>query len=146
MTFMLGLLTCCISLLIFLHLLLFGLFISFVITVHVWWIESIPRCLWITCSKLIPISSWKGTFSLSLYMLWYCCCCMLFDRFIGVNSVWENLLSWYFFFFVGVSPGCIGRCESNPCLNNGTCLEGYDGFKCDCRWTAFKGPICADGM
>ncbi|KAL0271077.1 UNVERIFIED_CONTAM: hypothetical protein PYX00_008294 [Menopon gallinae] len=44
----------------------------------------------------------------------------------------------------GVSVGCVGKCESNPCLNNGTCIEGYDGYTCDCRWTAFKGPICAD--
>ncbi|XP_034192438.1 neurexin-4 isoform X1 [Osmia lignaria lignaria] len=44
----------------------------------------------------------------------------------------------------GVSEGCTGKCESNPCLNNGTCHERYDGYSCDCRWTAFKGPICAD--
>ncbi|CAK1598381.1 unnamed protein product [Parnassius mnemosyne] len=44
----------------------------------------------------------------------------------------------------GVSEGCSGRCASSPCLNNGTCLERYDGYSCDCRWTAFKGPICAD--
>ncbi|CAH0729114.1 unnamed protein product, partial [Brenthis ino] len=44
----------------------------------------------------------------------------------------------------GVSEGCVGKCESAPCLNNGTCLEGYDSYSCDCRWTAFKGPICAD--
>ncbi|XP_049770774.1 neurexin-4 isoform X2 [Schistocerca cancellata] len=44
----------------------------------------------------------------------------------------------------GVSPGCIGKCDSSPCLNNGTCHEGYDSYWCDCRWTAFKGPICAD--
>ncbi|EEB13815.1 Contactin-associated protein 1 precursor, putative [Pediculus humanus corporis] len=44
----------------------------------------------------------------------------------------------------GISVGCVGKCISNPCLNNGTCIEGYDGYTCDCRWTAFKGPICAD--
>lgn len=44
----------------------------------------------------------------------------------------------------GVSEGCVGRCESSPCLNNGTCFERYDGYTCDCRWSAFKGPICAD--
>lgn len=46
----------------------------------------------------------------------------------------------------GISSGCVGRCESSPCLNNGTCIERYDGYNCDCRWSAFKGPICADGM
>ncbi|KAL0832456.1 hypothetical protein ABMA28_000688 [Loxostege sticticalis] len=44
----------------------------------------------------------------------------------------------------GISEGCVGKCQSSPCLNNGTCLEGYDSYSCDCRWTAFKGPICAD--
>ncbi|XP_014245346.1 neurexin-4 isoform X1 [Cimex lectularius] len=44
----------------------------------------------------------------------------------------------------GVSVGCVGKCASNPCMNNGTCIERYDGYTCDCRWTAFKGPICAD--
>jgi len=29
-------------------------------------------------------------------------------------------------------------------MNGGECQEGYDHFKCDCRWTPFKGPICAD--
>ncbi|ROT65425.1 Neurexin-4 [Penaeus vannamei] len=44
----------------------------------------------------------------------------------------------------GVHAGCVGKCQSNPCLNNGTCHEGYSSYHCDCRWTAFKGPICAD--
>ncbi|XP_063598947.1 neurexin-4-like [Penaeus indicus] len=44
----------------------------------------------------------------------------------------------------GVHAGCVGKCQSNPCLNNGTCHEGYAIYECDCRWTAFKGPICAD--
>ncbi|KAK7023362.1 Coagulation factor 5/8 C-terminal domain, discoidin domain [Halocaridina rubra] len=38
----------------------------------------------------------------------------------------------------------MSKCQSNPCLNNGTCYEGYSKYECDCRWTSFKGPICAD--
>ena len=45
----------------------------------------------------------------------------------------------------GVGSGCVGKCHSSPCLNNGTCHEGYSHYECDCRWTAYKGPICADG-
>ena len=35
-------------------------------------------------------------------------------------------------------------CTNSPCKNGGVCKEGYDHFDCDCRWTPFKGPICAD--
>ena len=45
----------------------------------------------------------------------------------------------------GVGIGCTGKCDPvNPCMNGGVCKEGYDHFDCDCRWTPFKGPICAD--
>lgn len=44
----------------------------------------------------------------------------------------------------GLILGCHGKCETNPCLNKGICKEGYSSFVCDCQWTAFKGPICAD--
>lgn len=44
----------------------------------------------------------------------------------------------------GLVSGCHGKCEKNPCLNKGVCKEGYSSFICDCQWTAYKGPICAD--
>ena len=39
----------------------------------------------------------------------------------------------------GIGVGCTGKCDSNPCLNNGTCHEKYDQYDCDCRFTSFKG-------
>ncbi|RNA34413.1 neurexin-4 isoform X2, partial [Brachionus plicatilis] len=42
----------------------------------------------------------------------------------------------------GVSEGCVGKCASSPCLNNGTCVEQYSTFECDCTFTPFRGPIC----
>ena len=42
----------------------------------------------------------------------------------------------------GVSVGCVGKCASNPCLNNGQCIELYSTFACDCTFTPFRGPIC----
>lgn len=65
-------------------------------------------------------------------------------RALLLNGVLVDLRSYAEKKPYGVSTGCVGRCESNPCLNNGTCWEKYDGFHCDCRWSAFKGPICAD--
>ncbi|XP_034248929.1 neurexin-4 isoform X1 [Thrips palmi] len=72
------------------------------------------------------------------------------DGFVGciramlLNGQLVDLKRFARYGLYGVSPGCVGKCESNPCLNNGTCHERYDGYNCDCRWTAFKGPICAD--
>ncbi len=42
----------------------------------------------------------------------------------------------------GVSVGCVGKCSSSPCLNNGICIEMYSSYKCDCTFTPFRGPIC----
>lgn len=44
----------------------------------------------------------------------------------------------------GLSLGCHGKCETNPCMNRGICKEGYSTYTCDCQWTAYKGPICTD--
>ncbi|XP_044727167.1 neurexin-4 isoform X2 [Chrysoperla carnea] len=72
------------------------------------------------------------------------------DGFVGcirallLNGQQVNLRQYAARGLYGVDEGCVGRCHSNPCLNNGTCHERYNGYDCDCRWTAFKGPICAD--
>jgi contactin associated protein-like 2 len=75
------------------------------------------------------------------------------DGFVGciralvINGVTADLVgevtknSWGLY---GVGVGCTGKCASQPCMNGGSCREGYNHFKCDCRWTPFKGPICAD--
>ncbi|XP_050596211.1 neurexin-4 isoform X1 [Bombus affinis] len=65
-------------------------------------------------------------------------------RALLLNGQLQDLRSYARQSLYGISEGCMGKCESNPCLNNGTCHERYDGYSCDCRWTAFKGPICAD--
>ncbi|XP_043250778.1 neurexin-4 isoform X2 [Colletes gigas] len=65
-------------------------------------------------------------------------------RALLLNGQLQDLRSYARQGLYGITEGCMGRCESNPCLNNGTCHERYDGYSCDCRWTAFKGPICAD--
>jgi len=33
-------------------------------------------------------------------------------------------------------------CNGNPCLNGGTCLEGWNRPICDCSATLYGGPTC----
>ncbi|XP_043229455.1 neurexin-4-like [Amphibalanus amphitrite] len=67
-------------------------------------------------------------------------------KYLAERGVWSSARhgSVYRGPLYGVSVGCQGKCASSPCLNNGTCIEGYSDYECNCRWTAFKGPICAD--
>lgn len=37
------------------------------------------------------------------------------------------------------------QCESQPCMNGGTCTEGWNRFLCDCSATNFNGPTCGKG-
>ncbi|XP_064472302.1 neurexin-4-like isoform X2 [Ornithodoros turicata] len=65
-------------------------------------------------------------------------------RGLMVNGKVVDLLSAVRQGLYGISEGCVGKCASAPCLNGGFCMEGYSDYTCDCQWTPFKGPICAD--
>ncbi|KAI4874894.1 hypothetical protein NFI96_034465 [Prochilodus magdalenae] len=47
---------------------------------------------------------------------------------------------------VGVKPSCSKehpkQCISNPCLNSGSCREGWNRFVCDCSGTGYLGRSC----
>jgi len=49
-------------------------------------------------------------------------------------------------YYYGLSAGCVGKCDSSPCFNGGTCIEGYSGYTCDCAYTPFRGWMCGRGM
>ncbi|CAO1431878.1 unnamed protein product [Diamesa hyperborea] len=44
-----------------------------------------------------------------------------------------------------VKPSChtqTGQCAPNPCLNGGSCSEGWNRPLCDCSGTLYTGPTC----
>ena len=45
----------------------------------------------------------------------------------------------------GVSAGCHAKCDSNPCMNNGICIEWYSHYQCDCAYTPYRGWVCGRG-
>lgn len=50
-------------------------------------------------------------------------------------------------FLSGMGKFCLtdrNNCDSNPCLNNGTCNEHANGFNCSCP-LGFAGERCQDG-
>ncbi|KAI0211781.1 Neurexin-4 [Lamellibrachia satsuma] len=42
----------------------------------------------------------------------------------------------------GVSSGCHPKCDSNPCMNEGICIEWFSHYTCDCAYTPFRGWDC----
>jgi len=46
----------------------------------------------------------------------------------------------------GLLAGCHPKCESNPCYNNGICVEWYSRYQCDCAYTPFRGWDCGREM
>lgn len=45
----------------------------------------------------------------------------------------ENIFLRYLFFLSrSISIRCVGKCNSNPCLNNGTWIDHYYNYLCDC--------------
>ena len=46
----------------------------------------------------------------------------------------------------GVREGCRGSCDSQPCQNNGLCIEHYSDYTCNCSATAFKGRTCIEDV
>lgn len=49
------------------------------------------------------------------------------------------------YFSASIRPSCHvqpGQCDSQPCMNGGSCSEGWNRYICDCTATSFTGPIC----
>ncbi|VDQ04776.1 unnamed protein product, partial [Trichobilharzia regenti] len=45
-------------------------------------------------------------------------------------------------FTYGLSAGCKPKCDINPCLNRGECVEYYSHYLCECGLTPYRGFIC----
>ncbi|XP_066507116.1 LOW QUALITY PROTEIN: neurexin-1a-like [Hoplias malabaricus] len=46
-----------------------------------------------------------------------------------------------------IERGCEGpstTCQEDSCMNEGVCLQQWEGFTCDCSMTSFAGPLCSD--
>jgi hypothetical protein len=66
-------------------------------------------------------------------------------RLKGKAKVWSHLHSSV---SGAIRPACHvlpPQCESQPCMNGGTCTEGWNRFLCDCSSTSFNGPTCGKG-
>lgn len=94
----------------------------------------------LTSSRGLPISSHLFVGATEDYKEGYVGCM----RSLLINGQFIDIYKFAKAGTYGLLLGCHGKCESNPCLNKGICKEGYSHYVCDCQWTAFKGPICAD--
>ena len=74
----------------------------------------------------------KMSFVLSLSIIIACCRCGKSER------------SFVFSINLSLSLADVDECESNPCLNNGTCSDQVSGYTCSCP-PGFAGDRCEAG-
>ena len=51
--------------------------------------------------------------------------------------------NWFYCYFSDVDD-CNGTDGTNPCQNNGTCIDGINSYSCNCT-AGFIGPNCSHG-
>ena len=70
------------------------------------------------------------------------------ENIIEVEINKRSPLEWKLLFLESIEPVCRGDpdpCGSNPCFNQGECINGWNRFICDCSKTEFGGPTCSKG-
>ena len=45
---------------------------------------------------------------------------------------------------IEILPADVDECDSSPCQNGGTCVDGINSYTCDCD-DGYKGPDCETG-
>lgn len=60
---------------------------------------------------------------------------------VVVNSQWRSLFEVLLYMNLFYCTTEINECESNPCINDGTCFDRVNGFDCLCA-TGWQGPQC----
>uniref|UniRef100_A0ABM5FEU5 Neurexin-1 n=1 Tax=Pogona vitticeps TaxID=103695 RepID=A0ABM5FEU5_9SAUR len=66
---------------------------------------------------------------------------------VDLNGRLPDLISDALFCNGQIERGCEGpstTCQEDSCVNQGVCLQQWDGFSCDCSMTSFSGTLCND--
>ena len=45
---------------------------------------------------------------------------------------------------IEILPADVDECDSSPCQNGGTCVDGINSYTCDCD-DGYTGPDCETG-
>lgn len=64
------------------------------------------------------------------------------NKSVGIMII---ICNYEIYYLASVKPSChvqANVCAGNPCLNGGTCLEGWNRPICDCTATLYHGPTC----
>ena len=71
----------------------------------------------------------------------YVCMCRCVGVYVCNNNNKYVMISPYFIFACILD---INECESSPCQNGGTCLDGIDVYICSCP-VGYRGKVCEIG-